>query len=118
MTLNLKRAIVSSFVEGCRRRCISYLRPDTQFELITRIFDRDISELVARLYIDDLADFLEEMPASVAKRVLDNTAPDKRSNVNRILKYPEDSAGSIMTTEYMHLKQDMTVADAIDRLRA
>ncbi|MGI6076670.1 MAG: magnesium transporter [Fastidiosipilaceae bacterium] len=94
-----------------------YLRPDTQFELIRAYSDRDISELVAGLYIDDLADFLEEMPASVAKRVLDNTAPDKRSNVNRILKYPEDSAGSIMTTEYMHLKQDMTVADAIDRLR-
>ncbi|HHX36756.1 MAG TPA: magnesium transporter [Clostridiaceae bacterium] len=94
-----------------------YLRPDTQLELIRAYSDRDINELVAGLYIDDLADFIEEMPAYVAKRVLDNTPPDKRSLVNRILKYPEDSAGSIMTTEYMHLKQNMTVADAIYRLR-
>ena len=65
---------------------------------------------------DDAADFLEEMPANVVKRILANASPEQRKDVNHLLQYPDDSAGSIMTVEYVDLKRDMTVADAILRI--
>lgn len=93
------------------------LQPDTQEALISGYSDQDMKALADALFVDDLADLLEELPATVAKRMLANTEPAKRDLINRILKYPEDSAGSIMTTEYMHLHKDMTVARAIEHLR-
>ena len=67
--------------------------------------------------MDDTVDLIEEMPASVVKRILRHTDPETRRSVNEILRYPEDSAGSIMTTEFVDLKRDMTVSDAIKRIR-
>lgn len=95
----------------------SYLESDTQENLIKAYSDREVQDLVAGLMNDDLVDMMEELPASVAKRVLDNTPPARRKLVNQLLQYPEDSAGSIMSTECIHLKRDMTILDAIARLR-
>lgn len=95
----------------------AHLDADAQEALITAYTDKEIQELVAGLFNDDLADMMEELPAVVAKRVLANTSNERRDIVNKLLQYPEESAGSIMTTEYMHLKQDMTVAEAIAKLR-
>jgi magnesium transporter len=69
------------------------------------------------LYLDDTVDIVEEMPANVVKRILKHSDPEMRKSINEILKYPEDSAGSIMTTEFVDLKRDMTVADAFKRIR-
>ncbi len=68
------------------------------------------------IYIDDAADIIEEMPATIVKRILKNTDPETREAINTILKYPEDSAGSIMTPEFVDLKKDMTVEDALKRI--
>ncbi len=66
---------------------------------------------------DDATDLLEEMPANVVKRILKNAKPETRADINRLMQYPEDSAGSIMTVEYVDLKEEMTVEDAIRRIR-
>ena len=94
-----------------------HLDPDAQEALITAYSDTEIREVVSNLYNDDLVDLMEELPAMLAKRVLANTPKDRRDLVNKLLQYPEDSAGSIMTTEYIHLRQDMTVAESIERIR-
>ena len=94
-----------------------YLSSDQQEELIKLYSDQELSEILAGLYNDDLVEILDELPAQVAKRVLKQTDPSRRDLVNRLLQYPEDSAGSIMTTEYMKLSQNMTVAEALYKLR-
>ena len=82
-------------------------------ELLIRGFsDNELKEVLEELYVDDAADIVEEMPANVATRILANSDPASREQINRILKYPKDSAGSIMTVEYVSLSGDMTVADA------
>ena len=87
-------------------------------ELLIRSFsDTELREVLEELYVDDTVDLIEEMPATVVKRILQHTDPETRRSVNEILKYPEDSAGSIMTTEFVDLKRDMTVADALKRIR-
>ena len=87
-------------------------------ELLIRSFsDTELREVLEELYVDDTVDLIEEMPATVVKRILRHTDPETRRSVNEILKYPEDSAGSIMTTEFVDLKRDMTVADALKRIR-
>ena len=87
-------------------------------ELLIRGFsDNELKEVLDELYLDDAVDIVEEMPANVVKRILANTDPDRRKMINEILKYPEDSAGSIMTIEYVSLRPKMTVADAIKRIR-
>ncbi len=73
--------------------------------------------MLDEIYIDDAADIIEEMPATIVKRILKNTDPETREAINTILKYPEDSAGSIMTPEFVDLKRDMTVEDAFKRIR-
>lgn len=73
--------------------------------------------MLDELYADDAADIVEEMPASVVKRILKNTDLETRKTINTLLKYPDDSAGSIMTTEFVDLKRDMTVEDAFKRIR-
>jgi len=94
------------------------LEPDTQQNIIHAITDEEIGQIIEDLFVDDAVDMLEEMPASVVKRVLQNAKPETRSLINQFLKYPEESAGSIMTAEYMDLKKNMTVAEAIARIRA
>lgn len=90
---------------------------DTQENLISAFSDSELKDVIDELYIDDAADIVEEMPASVVKRILKNADSETRAAINSILKYPEDSAGSIMTTEFVDLKRNMTVEDAFKRIR-
>lgn len=90
---------------------------DTQENLIIAFSDTELREVLDEIYIDDAADIIEEMPATIVKRILKNTDPETREAINTILKYPEDSAGSIMTPEFVDLKKDMTVEDAFKRIR-
>ena len=93
------------------------MEPEEQELLIKSFSDTELKEVLEELYVDDTVDLIEEMPASVVKRILKHTDPETRKSVNEILKYPEDSAGSIMTTEFVDLKRDMTVEDAFKRIR-
>ena len=90
---------------------------DLQENLITKFTDRELSEILDELYIDDTVDIIEEMPANVVKRILKNSDKEDREVINRILKYPKDSAGTVMTTEYVRFTGDMTVADALLHIR-
>ena len=90
---------------------------DTQQLLIHGFSDTELKEVIDELYVDDAVDIIEEMPANVVKRILRQADPDVRKQINEILKYPEDSAGSIMTTEFVRLRPKMTVEEAIKRIR-
>ena len=94
-----------------------YIDADTQELLISSFSDSELKEVIDDLYIDDTVDMIEEMPASVVKRILKHANADTRLEINKILKYPKDSAGSVMTTEYVDLKKSMTVEDAFLRIR-
>ncbi len=93
------------------------LEPDTQEALIHGISDTELREVLDELYIDDAVDIIEEMPATLVKRILKNTDSETRRSINALLKYPDDSAGSIMTPEFVDLKKGMTVEDAFKRIR-
>lgn len=95
----------------------AYFDSDTQISLIQAINDSELHEVLSLMFLDDTVDIIEEMPASVVKRILNNTSPDKRKQINDILRYPEDSAGSIMTVEYVSFNKDIKVSDAISKLR-
>ena len=87
-------------------------------ELLIRSFsDNELKEIVDELYVDDAADLVEEMPANVVQRILRQADPEMRKSINQILRYPENSAGSIMTTEYVSLRPNMTVEESILRIR-
>lgn len=91
---------------------------DLQELLIGSINDRELKEMIDELYLDDAVDIIEEMPANVVARILKTTDAETRKTINEILLYPEDSAGSIMTPEYVSLKGSMTVGEAFDQIRA
>ena len=91
--------------------------PDAQELLIKGFSDNELKEVLDELYVDDAADIVEDMPANVVKRILKAADPEMRKSINQILRYPEDSAGSIMTTEYVSLRPNMTVEEAILRIR-
>ena len=91
--------------------------PDSQELLIRGFSDSELKEVVDELYVDDAVDLVEEMPANVVKRILKHADPEMRHSINQILRYPEYSAGSIMTTEYVSLRPHMTVEEAILRIR-
>ncbi len=93
------------------------MEPDDQELLIRGFSDNELKEVLDELYVDDAADIVEEMPANVVKRILKHADPELRSSINQILRYPEYSAGSIMTTEYVSLRPHMTVEEAILRIR-
>ncbi len=93
------------------------LESENQELLIRGFSDRELHEIVNELYVDDAADLVDEMPANVVKRILAQADPQMRKEINEILRYPENSAGSIMTTEYVSLRPGMTVAEAITRIR-
>ena len=93
------------------------MEPDAQELLIKGFSDNELKEVLDELYVDDAADIVEEMPANVVKRILDHADPEMRKSINQILRYPEDSAGSIMTTEYVSLRPNMTVEEAILSIR-
>lgn len=90
---------------------------DMQKVLIEALTDDELREVLDELFMDDTVDIIEEMPARVAKRIIKQTDANTRKLINQLLNYPEDSAGSIMTTEYIDLKKDMTVEQAFDRIR-
>ena len=91
---------------------------DTQQLLIEAFSDAELREVLDELFMDDTVDIIDEMPATVAKRILKQTDAATRRLINKLLAYPDDSAGSIMTTEYIDLKKDMTVDEAFDRIRS
>ena len=93
------------------------MEPDDQMLLIRGFSDNELKEVLDELYVDDAADLVEEMPANVVRRILSNVDPEMRSSINQILRYPEYSAGSIMTTEYVSLRPHMTVEESILRIR-
>lgn len=93
------------------------LDPDKQEYLIRVFSDTELKATLDELYYDDTADIIEEMPATVVKRILAAASPEQRRVVNELLKYPEDSAGSIMTTEFVRLKKDFTVMDSLELIR-
>lgn len=96
----------------------SYLEVESQQTIITSLSDKEAGNVIDNLMADDAADFLEEMPANIVKKLLANANADTRQAVNQLLRYPEDSAGSIMTVEYVSLKESYTVDQAIQRIRA
>ncbi|MCR4718219.1 MAG: magnesium transporter [Firmicutes bacterium] len=93
------------------------LDSDTQEMLIRGFSDTELKDVLDELYLDDAVDIIEEMPSNVVKRIIQHTAPEMRHSINEILKYPKDSAGSIMTIEFIDLKEDMTVRDAFTKIR-
>lgn len=93
------------------------MEADAQKMLIQGFSDNELKDVFNELYLDDAVDIVEEMPANVVKRILANTDPDTRKMINEVLKYPDDSAGSIMTIEYVSLRLNMTVEEAIKRIR-
>ncbi|MBQ3638014.1 MAG: magnesium transporter [Clostridia bacterium] len=93
------------------------MQPDNQELLIRGFSDSELRDVLDELYVDDAVDIVEEMPANVVQRILSAAAPDMRKDINNLLNYPENSAGSIMTTEYVSLRTSMTVGDAITHIR-
>ena len=93
------------------------METEEQELLIKGFSDTELKEVLDELYVDDAVDIVEEMPANVVKRILSNAAPEMRREINEILRYPENSAGSIMTTEYVSLRPNMTAEEAILRIR-
>ena len=93
------------------------LTPETQQNLIDGLTDKELKAVVDDLFVDDATDLVEEMPANVVKRILGQADPATRRMINELLKYPEDSAGGVMTTELMELRPDWTVAQAMDAIR-
>lgn len=90
---------------------------DDQEKLINALSDQELREVLRELYLDDTVDIIEDMPANVVSRILRNTDPSTRSQINQLLNYPKDSAGSIMTTEFIALHPDETVAQSFARIR-
>ena len=103
-----KELAAESFVE---------MSPELQENLIIKLSDNELKQIVDELYLDDAVDLVEEMPANVVKRILKQADPETRAMINEMLKYPEDSAGGIMTTEFVYFHPDFTVADAIKKIR-
>ena len=95
----------------------SYLSVENQREIINAIGEDDLPYLVDNIFFDDVIDMIEEMPAEFVNRVLINIPPEKRKLVNQFLNYPEDSAGGLMTIEYVRLTENMTVKNALDHVR-
>lgn len=95
----------------------SYLPIEVEQYIITSLSDREAAKIIDNLMADDATDFLEEMPANIVKKLLASASPETRRDINHLLRYPEDSAGSIMTVEFVDLKERQTVAQAIERIR-
>lgn len=95
----------------------SYLPIEVEQYIITSLSEREAARIIDNLMADDAADFLEEMPANIVKKLLINASPETRRDINHLLRYPEDSAGSIMTVEFVDLKESQTVTQAIERIR-
>ena len=95
----------------------SYMEPDMKEKLIHDLTDTELKNVMDELFMDDTVDLIEEMPSNVVKRILKAVNKEDRKIINELLQYPEDSAGSIMTTEFVDLKESMTVEEALERIR-
>lgn len=95
----------------------AYMEHDTQTTLVNSMTDKELEQILDDLFLDDTVDMIEEMPANVVARILRHTDPKTRKQINELLKYPKDSAGSMMTVEYVNIKKNMTVGEAITRIR-
>lgn len=95
----------------------AYLEADMQERLIHAMTDKELKEVISKLFMDDTVDMIEEMPATVVKRILKQADPAQRNLINELLNYPEESAGSVMTTEFVDLKGKMTIEEAFTRIR-
>jgi magnesium transporter len=95
----------------------TYIDSDEERIIIEGLSDNEVSDIMNKLFVDDAVDVIEEMPANVVNRLLQNIDSEKRKSINQILQYPDDSAGSIMTTEYVELQEDDLVRDAFDHIR-
>lgn len=95
----------------------AYMETETQELLIKSFSDTELKQVISDLWLDDTVDIIEEMPANVVARILKTASPTVRKQINELLKYPDDSAGSIMTVEYVSLNKDLTVADAFKKIR-
>ena len=95
----------------------SYLEIENQQMIITSLAEKEAAGIINNLMADDATDLLEEMPANIVKKLLANASPEVRRDINHLLQYPEDSAGSIMTVEFLDLKEHLTVQEAIERIR-
>ncbi len=95
----------------------SYMETDTQSKLITLLSEKEAVDIINDMASDDAADLMDEIPANVVSRLLNKVDPEARRDINGLLNYPEDSAGSIMTTEYMDLKEENTIEDAIKKIK-
>jgi magnesium transporter len=93
------------------------LEPENQQSLVEQLSDSELSAVIEEMFLDDAVDFIEEMPAIIAKKVLARATPETRNQINRILRYKPDSAGTIMTVEYVHLKRNLTVEEAFTKIR-
>jgi magnesium transporter len=93
------------------------LEPHAQQVLIERLSSEEIGDVIEELFLDDAADLVDEMPATIARKVLAHATPEKREQINRLLRYPDNSAGTIMTVEYVRLQRKMTVTQAFERIR-
>ena len=95
----------------------AYMDSDMQEEIVNSVTDNEGETIINELSVDDAVDFLSELPANVVTRVLKSVSEDRRKTINRFLNYPEDSAGSIMTIEFMAIHQDYTVGKAMELIR-
>ena len=95
----------------------SYMEPDLQEKLINSLTDKELKNVLDELFMDDTVDLIEEMPSNVVKRILKSVSKEDRNTINELLKYPDDSAGSIMTTEFIDLKVNMTVDKAFEKIK-
>ncbi len=105
------------FPKGLAADVFAMLDVESQQYIITSLSDREAGAIIDNLYADDAANLLEEMPANVVKKLLSNAKPETRNDINHLLQYPDGSAGSVMTVEFVDLRESMTVREAIERIR-
>ena len=103
--------------KGIAADVFAYLPIETEQDIITMLTDREAANIINNLMADDATDLMEEMPAGVVKKLLANASAETRRDINHLLRYPEDSAGSLMTVEFVDLKENLTVEQAIERIR-
>lgn len=99
-------------------KVFSCMSSSMQAHLVDLFTQSELKEVIDSLYMDDTVDLLEDLPANIVKRILASVDPQKRNIINKLCKYPEDSAGSIMTIEYVSLRKDMTVQEALNHIKA
>jgi len=95
----------------------AHFEPENQREIIEAITDKEVKNIVEELFFDDMIDLIEEMPANIVSKVLKHSTAEERKLINQFLKYPPDSAGSLMTIEYVELRQSMTVKEAMEHIK-